>query len=448
MDGVTPPLELVRSVEALEGDTPADALAWACRYLNTDPASWQGLYAAGNSLLRMGYYGAAYSVFEAGQAKAPLTVNHCLNGMGMCVQQSGDYRGALKLFEQARLANPFDWHSLNNIGLCYLNLGNWEMAESVARQVIEDNPDCGPAYDNLSMSCLAQHKFAEGWEYAERSIGAPKREERIYDDEVRWDGSHVETVICYGEQGIGDEILFSSCIPDLIGAADNVIVDSKTRRLRGLFERSFPEATVINSKQDGVEVKGADARVSMAVLPKFFRTKRELFGKPHLKACPDRRRMVRALLDGLPGKKVGLAWTGGLPDTRGADRSTTFDSLYADLKDLNATFVSLEYKDADQTRREIDGTPVRHFPFLTNTQDYDDTAALVAELDMVVSVTTSGVHLAGGLGVPVRILVPDPPSWKYGGDGEDFYWWDSAKLIRQQKGEWDLTSVRREIDEG
>jgi hypothetical protein len=51
------------------------------------------------------------------------------------------------------------------------------------------------------------------------------------------------------------------------------------------------------------------------------------------------------------------------------------------------------------------------------------------------------------LGVPVRILVPDPPSWKYGGSGEDFYWWDSAKLIRQRKGEWNLTSIRSEIDE-
>jgi hypothetical protein len=439
---------LKRSQAAYDAGEYLDAFAWSSRHTTERPEDWHGLYGSAVALLKVGHYGTALHLFGRAAEMCPDHVCDPVNGIGRCYQEQGDYRAALEYFERAAQIDPFDFHAINNIGLCYLNLGRFEDAAAFAQRAVDMQPDCLPAYDNLSMSSLALHKFGVGWDYAEMSIGSPKRDERIYGDEGRWDGTRVDTVVCYGEQGIGDEILFSSCIPDLIGAVDNVIVDSKTPRLKGLFQRSFPTAAVVNSKQDEIEIKGADARVSMAVLPKFFRREREAFGKPHLVADPERRRMVRGLLDGLPGKKVGIAWTGGLPDTRKDERSTLFDSLYGDLRGLDATFVSLEYKPAEETFSEIQGAEnVRHFPFLTNTQDYDDTAALVAELDLVVAVTTSVVHLAGGLGVPVRILVPDPPSWKYGGSGEDFYWWDSAKLIRQRKGEWNLTSIRSEIDE-
>ena len=443
-----------------------DAFAYASRHLTGDFDDPRGLMMAAAALEKAGYYGVAHTLYEKTHRLYPQHPDP-LNSMGHCIQKTGDYVEALKLFKRANMLDEKHVFSMNNIGLCHLNMGRWEQAEKWARKTVAATNDLIPAYDNLSMALLAQGRFEEGWSYAEKGIGSFKRAEKRYGSEPRWQGPQtVEddgiidpmsigangTVICYGEQGIGDEVLFSSCLPDFCADVEYPVIDTMPR-LKGLFARSFPKADVIGSRYEDIEIKGADAHVSMAVLPKWYRPNREAFDRPpHLVADPERRLMVRALLDSMPGVKVGIAWNGGLPDTRQHDRSTEFKGLYDDLKDLPATFISLEYKgDGSAAIEEIGGAEnVRHFPHLTNTKDYDDTAALVAELDCVVSVTTSVVHLAGGLGVPVFILVPEPPSWKYGlgaNPGEGFYWWNSARLIRQTNREWDLTPARRWINE-
>jgi ADP-heptose:LPS heptosyltransferase len=77
--------------------------------------------------------------------------------------------------------------------------------------------------------------------------------------------------------------------------------------------------------------------------------------------------------------------------------------------------------------------------------DYDETAALVAELDLVISVQTSVVHLAGGLGVPCWAIIPAKPLWRYGMTGDDFPWANSVRLFRQRKHEWPIAEVARNL---
>ena len=314
----------------------------------------------------------------------------------------------------------------------------------------------------FGLACLGTGRFGEAWEHYQRSIGIVKREERIYGDEIRWmgpehdrqlaamGGEPTKALMIYGEQGIGDEMLFSSMVPDVLEDGPEEVIVECMPRTEGLFRRSFPKAAaVIGTRYQSIQAQGVDARVSMAVLGQWYRREIGDFDRPpHLMADPERRRMVRGLLDGLPGsKKIGIAWTGGLPNTKQDERSAALPDIYEQIQGMDATFISLEYKgDGKEALRQIAGMEkVRHFPNLVNTQDYDDTAALVAELDGVISVTTSVVHLAGGLGIPVFILVPEVATWKYShitNPGEDFYWWRSAKLIRAEGGRWDLTRAR------
>jgi tetratricopeptide (TPR) repeat protein len=452
---------LARAHAALTRKDPLQALADASKHLNDKPADYRGLYAAGLALLNAGFYGAAWHMFLRGLEFAPHGDNNCMNGVGRCIQEGGDYETALATFIKAHEINPTDFHAHNNVGLCYLNLGMFDESEKWARKALSIDPDCLPAYDNLALSCLAQGRFSEGWEYYQNSVGIPKRTERIFGNETRWQGPACDrsaaalgmpvpkTLMIYGEQGIGDEVMFSGCIPQAIEDVEEVYLET-VPRLVGLYKRSFPKAReVVGTRFVEVQATDLDVRTSVAVLPQWYRRSIEDFDRPpHLVACPDRRKMVRGLLDSLPGKKkIGLAWTGGSAATRGEARTAKFSALYEDLKDLDATFISLEYKgDGSGTLAEIAGAEkVRHYPYLTNTQDYDDTAALVAELDGVISVTTAVVHLAGGLGVPVFILVPEPVTWKYShvtNPGDDFYWWRSAKLIRAENGAWDLTRAK------
>jgi hypothetical protein len=134
-------------------------------------------------------------------------------------------------------------------------------------------------------------------------------------------------------------------------------------------------------------------------------------------------------LDKLPGRKIGIAWTGGVHSTRTKDRSLTLENLKPLLSLPGITWVSLEYKG--------DAVPeIIHWPVLTQSKDYDDTASLVAELDHVVSVTTTVALLCGAMGKPCDVLVPQHPTWHWAEYG-DMPWYDCLRLWRREGVSWE-----------
>jgi len=160
----------------------------------------------------------------------------------------------------------------------------------------------------------------------------------------------------------------------------------------------------------------------------------------------------KAKLAALPGRrKIGISWRGGLASTRRSLRSIPLARLSPILSVPGIDFVSLQYSDPD---REVEalrtsGGPEVHV-WQDAIDDYDETAALVASLDLVVSVQTAIVHLAGALGVPVWALIPAAPEWRYGGAGASMPWYPSVRLIRQPApGSWGgvIEAVRHELQE-
>ena len=429
-----------------------DAALAAFSGMNEEPGNARGVRLAAMCMMQAGMWEAAKPVLRRAMDLEPVAA--VLNDMGRCEQNTGRHTPALRCFRQAAVMEPDDVAATCNAALIHLNEGDFETAERWSRRAAAIKPTEPAVWDNLALSRLAQGDHANGWKLYERSIGIERREERIYGAEMRWRGPEIDratrgmggiptrSLMVYGEQGIGDEIMHSACVPDVLSDGPEHVTIETQPGLEGLFRRSFPSARVIGTRFGKVAVRGLDARVSMAVLGQWYRKTQAEYDRPaHLVADPERRAMVRGLLDTLPGKKVGIAWSGGIPATRRGTRSTTPEAIYNQLSDLPVTMVSLEYREPDVSMFP----KLRHFPWLVNTPDYDDTAALVAELDCVVAVTTAAAHLAGGLGVPVFILAPDPPSWKYSPrtnpDGR-FYWWRSARLIRPVDGRWDLGPVR------
>ena len=142
---------------------------------------------------------------------------------------------------------------------------------------------------------------------------------------------------------------------------------------------------------------------------------------------------------------MGLSWIGGAIKTRRALRSIQLAQLEPLLRVRGTRFVSLQYTRCEaeiEALAQQTGLVVRHWP--EAIADYDETASLVDALDLVITVTTSIVHMAGALGKPVWVLVPTVPEWRYMRTGTTMPWYPTARLFRQQNL-WDWRPVMQEV---
>lgn len=413
------------------------------------------IFIAGVCQMRMGNQGVAFSLFERSHKLKPDQAE-TINNMGVCLYDCSHFERARAYYKQAYEMNNKDPDFLSNLCSVDVGLGDFKKAIYWAEKGLKIAPDNKDILYNSALAYLTLGDYKKGWERYDISLGNRFRQERYFDhkNEIpRWDGSEVEgDVVVYGEQGLGDEIMFASILPDAMKKA-HVILECD-RRLQGLFRRSFPELTVYGTRFDNElywpEYHNIKAKCDMGHLGTLFRPDAKSMPRTkYLVADPERRTSYRALLDSIgPYPKVGIAWTGGRTNGDQSRRSIPLEVLKPLLKE-DIHWIDLEYKDRslDIHRFVTDsGIPINHFPWITFNSDYDSTAALVAELDAVVCVPTTVGELAGALNVPCYYMSPWVPSWRVGNEGSEHPWYESVKVIRQKKeGEWGqvLTEVRK-----
>jgi hypothetical protein len=432
------------------------AIAALNQHLNAEPDDALALYRVGAQMIEDGNPGLAFSLFDKVRVLSP---DEPLgwNGMGRALDYMGRHEEALQCFMAAQERGPNDYHVLNNLALMLMKLGHKEEARGLFDRVLELNPQPFSATENLGLLLLSMGEWEEAWVCADVGMGRnADRKERRYADEPRWNGWPVDgDLAVFGEQGVGDEVFYAACLPDLLKAQRRVVLDCHPK-LAGLFRRSFPDITVYGTRYEPKvrwpAKRDIKAHVGIGELPRFYRPSPESCpGTPYLVADPERRKAMRGLLDALPGKKIGLAWTGGRVETNGPERQIGLQELinglgagpFGDVEDV--TFVSLQYKAAP----EADWFGVRHWPWIVESKNYDDTAALVAELDAVISVPTSVVNLCGALGTKCWVLLPENyQHWRYGCPGSKHWWYRSLKVVRQQDGRWPLAEVMQEAMDG
>lgn len=331
---------------------------------------------------------------------------------------------------------------MNLSGLC-IDFGRFADAEKYARDALKDMPHSPKAKANLGFALLGQKKW-DGWDYYSYSLGLRNREKMKFAEEPDWDGTKGQIVAFYGEQGVGDELSFASMLPDAIRDCKKVIF-SCDKKLEGLFRRSFPQAKVYGTRKakegDGImwdeEDRQIDASLALGELGCLYRKTDESYtGEPFLTADPDRRKMWRTLFDGKKKPVIGIAWTGGIEHTGRRFRTLALEQLASTLKAIDAHWVSLQYKDASKEiaefRKKHPGVDLVQYGFGTLTPDYDDTAAMVAECDLVICIQTAVAHLAGGLGKECWVLLPKNSQWRYGASGETMPWYKSLRVFRQR----------------
>jgi hypothetical protein len=429
-------LSQYQEIQSLLDDDPDEAHRLCRELLNTNPEDALALFLMGSIEAKAERFGLAFNLFMRVVDIKPDRAEGW-NNVGMALSGLHRNQEARTAFLKAYGLDKKNPGYSANVAMTYLEQREYKTCIEWCERAFRLDPEHKGAKTSYGMASLALGNWQQGWEAYSFALGGKFRKEVQYGDEVRWDGSPDKSVVFYGEQGLGDEIMYASCLPDALERCKEVIVECDPR-LQGLYKRSFPKASVYGTRrQNEIEWPAhhkLDARCPVGQLPQFFRdTPESCPGTPYLTADPERRIQWRALFDSWGKKpKIGIAWSGGSKHNNPESRAIGLEGFRPLIESIDADWVSLQYRDA-QGEIDATGLPVRQFTRATLTNDYDDTAGMVAELDLVIGPHTSVHHLAGALGVPSLILVPEKTIWIYALD--KLPWYGKASLVRQ-RGAW------------
>lgn len=411
------------------------------------------LYCLGSLYMEVGKYGLAIQILSYVTSVSP-EFGEAWNNLGLA------WRGVLnpekadecfaKAEEYLKVSPQAAADTSCNRGAMRVNAGKPEECLEFCEKSLKLIPGHPKSRWHKALALLEMQRWSEAWQWHEYRLtpGSANSniEERNYhapDMTPWWDGKSPGTVVIHGEQGLGDEIMFASCIEDMRREGVDFIIEPSPR-MHNLFKRSFPDFVNGTNDTDGrdwIERKGKpDYKIAIGSLPKFCRLKDEDFpGTPYLIPSRIKAAKYRRKLNRLGDKaKIGITWQGGVESTAQHLRSVFPETLEPILR-KDATFISLQYtKDAqanlDRLKEET-GINVIHWPEAAHAEDMDEPVALMSELDLIISVCQTAVHIGGALGVPTLCLTPSAPSWRYGVTG-NMPWYASVDLIRQEGDDW------------
>ena len=363
--------------------------------------------------------------------------------MGVALNDKGDPKAAIESYKQALKIKPDYAEAYNNIGNVLKDQGDLEAAIDSYKQAININPDYAEAYYNLSLLHLLRGNLDEGFKYHEwrlkikKPTAAPVRTNLIWDGEQSLSGKHF---VVYEEQGLGDIIQFCRYLPVLEQKGANVTFKVKSN-LHALLQ-TMDSKTSLNTRLP--EENKIDFELPMMSLPLALKTTVETIPAqiPYLYADDQRKKRWNEKLGNKTVTRIGLVWSGSTWHKNDHNRSLLLNQLTSLL------VLPVEFHSLQKEVREIDIKTLTDFPKINQHQDdlldLSDTAALIDEMDLVISVDTLVAHLSGAMGKKTFILLPYSPDYRWMLDRADSPWYPTATLFRQPSvGDWD--SVISEI---
>lgn len=406
-------------------------------------AEWQGNLAT--ALLAAGRLDEAEAGYRHAIALDPRYVEGHYN-LANLLRRRGDAAGAIAAFEMALTLRPGHARARNNLAmLLWEDLGDRTAAERQFRRLLALAPDWPAAHMNYGLFLLAGGAYAEGWaeyewrwrndEYDERDwgLGLP-----------RWDGRPLagQRLLLWGEQGVGDQILYGTMLHDAAERSGADIVVAVDPRLVALFGRSLsPHGMTVVPRGTPVD---AAAQCPFGSLGRWLRNSAVDFshGRIDLVADPARRGALADRYRDMAGARrlIGLSWRSGNRRI-GADKSIPLAALLPALRRPDVLWINLQYGDcaAELAAMRAAGIAIHHDDGIDSFRDLDGFAAQIAALDGVVTVSNTTVHVAGGLGVPCRLLLPAGRGrlWYWPVTGNDCLWYRNIRITRQQQaGDW------------
>ncbi|MDR3440075.1 MAG: tetratricopeptide repeat-containing glycosyltransferase family protein [Telmatospirillum sp.] len=351
------------------------------------------------------------------------------NGLGTALREMERLDEAVACFQTALDLRPDYCPAYNNLGNTLQDQGRMDDAVACYRRALALEPDHPGAHCNLAMALLGQGDLAAGWEAYERRWQTPDGINARRDfGRPQWRGEAAEgkTLLIHAEQGFGDSLQFCRYASLAAARGLRVVMEVQKPLLRLL--RGLPGVEQVVPY--GEPLPAFDLHCPMLSMPLALGTTLATIpsATSYLRADDDLIATWRARLSALPdhGRRIGLAWAGR---RQAVDRRRSLaPEKLAPLFDLpNMQFFSLQ-KDGSPVSKD---SPVTDF--MSEMEDFADTAALIANLDLVISVDTAVVHLAAALGKPVWMADRFSPCWRWLRHREDSPWYPSLRLFRQSK---------------
>jgi len=421
------------------------AIACYERALQLRPKCAEAHHKIGDSLAELGRIDSAIEALQAA-----ITINPNLAephfDLGNALKKREQHEQAAESYRRAIGCRPDYCDAHVNLGYVLDDMCRFDEAIASYDRAIAINPESAEAHFNRALVHLRRGDFSRGWrEYDWRwkknsvnhaASGATRKNDSL----------EGRSLLVVAEQGIGDQVMFASCLPDADEQAEICVVECDPR-LVPLFRRSFSNIHVIPAgcerARDEAVQEPIEVEIGLASLPYWLR--------PSVDSFPEREKYLFAdssLLDKWrsrfgslgAGLKVGVSWRGGQEGNVRRARSTQLDQWMPLFSLPGARFVNLQYGDTQlelETLQQYHGVRISDWTDSDPLYDLDDFAAKVAALDLVISVDNSTVHIAAALGRPVWTLLPFASDWRWMLDRSDAPWYPTMRLYRQQHlGVW------------
>jgi tetratricopeptide (TPR) repeat protein len=417
-----------------------EALASCDRALAVEPQSIETLFHRGNALYGLERYQDALASYDQAVRRNPRYVD-AVSNRGDALLKLGEIDRARSCYDRALAMNPAHVPAWRNLADLLSQIGNHHEALACYRRALAIKPDDATLLWNESNAYLVLRRFAEGWVNHEKRFDADRTLIRQDHPQPRWDGTKVAgTLLIWGEQGLGDQILHASMIPELAGQADELVLEVEPR-LVDLFARSFPHVRAVAQGTSRYAGR-VDMHVPIGGLGRHLRPDWESFRQQdegYLTADAARAHALRARLHGDGRIVVGLSWKSKHPKFE-REKSASLHDFAGLLRHPGFRFVDLQYGDtlADRLAVEGDyGVLVEHLDDVDNTKDIDGLAALISACDAVVTVSNTTAHLAGALGRPTWVFLPLGHArwWYWFKEGDACPWYPKLWLMRQGRGQ-------------
>jgi Flp pilus assembly protein TadD/ADP-heptose:LPS heptosyltransferase len=374
------------------------------------------------------------------EGRSDTDVAHLIN-QGYACAFDGRMEGAIDSFKRALEINPRSVEAWNNLGHVYYRLHRLEEAEGAYRRALEIRPDDFGASLNLGLLQLLRGEFSEGWPRYEARWQLPGAAgKRLKFSQAEWSGDPLgqRTLLVYSEQGLGDNLQFARYLPFLRQRYPEArICFWCLPPLYRLFE-SCAASWGIEALPQVVRLPPIDVQIALMSLPWRMGTTLENIPSdvPYIVPSPDLSEKWSARLKSLPGRKVGVVWASGETYTFHKSRTVRLKQLEPLFGVGGISWVSLQ-KGNSASQIAEEGLSGSILSLMEEVEDFADTAAIIAHLDLVISVDTSAPHLAGAMGVPVWLLDRFDTDWRWLLGREDSPWYPTMRIFRQSAfGDW------------
>ena len=382
----------------------------------------------GNVLTQVKRFDEAFAMLDRAIALAP-EFAEAINNRGSLLTAINRPEEALADFKRAVALKPDFARGHTNRGLCLDDLLRPDEALKSYMAALALDPDDGDTHWGLAVNRLRVGDFKAGWAEAEWRWKSSLRSQRRHWNRQLWLGAEPiagKTLLLHNDQGLGDAIQFCRYIPQLAERGARVILEMD-RPLKDLLSGV---SGITQCVFKGETLPDHDFHCPLASLPLAFDTTLDTIPSsvPYI-AIGQRTGGWEAILGSIGLPRIGIVWSGNPDHSNDHNRSVPLKAL-TPLFDVEAQFVSLQ-----KNVRESDLAILRGCSDVLDAapelDSFADTAALIQQLDLVISVDTSVAHLAGALGKPVWILLPHVPDYRWLLDRDDSPWYPTARLFRQ-----------------